>query len=139
MENARNVGHVSWSFHHRFVQKYLRYALLHIFNVGSCHCKTYSAQSENKLNFRHTPITSMSNLGLGLIFQSWHGCTCSSQCQYPPTILSGNTWMTAVWTILIWKNYTNYIFPSLSQTSSTHRYRRFTNSFPSLTVSSYSS
>lgn len=84
IENARNVGHGSWSFYHRFVQKYLRYTLLHVFNVGSRHCKTYSAQSENKLNFIHrynisvgyagcesgrllSPITSMSNLGL--IFQ----------------------------------------------------------------------
>jgi len=61
------------------------------------------------------------------------------KCQYPPTILSGNTQMTAVWTNLTRKTYTNYIFLSLSQSSSTHGYRRFTNSFPSLTVSSYSS
>jgi hypothetical protein len=66
MENARNDGHVSWSFHHRFVQKYLRDTLLHIFNVGSCHCKTYSAQSENKLNFRHRH-----NISVGYVGRLW--------------------------------------------------------------------
>jgi hypothetical protein len=66
MENARNGGHISWSFHHRFVQKYLRHALLHIFNVGSRHCKTYSAQSENKLNFRHRH-----NISVGYVGRLW--------------------------------------------------------------------